>query len=1106
MYKATVRRQIKDWLSIVGQRKNQEWLILLVVRQDARASAAANFFQIKSNVLERIKTDFNTDKRDRCIQITWSQGTITATACAEMVSKMKEAIVVAFDAAVLQRTEEIRRSENQRQMPGWNFCTFFILKETLASTFVGMNLLEDAILTYAELEASFLQAQSSSLSGHISWFGKLINPDPLDDSLPLLDISKKPYRDLILHNSITIFDFRVYLLAKHCEALGMSGQITELARLASNFLSAFSQRLKSSKVSLPQFFIESWVFSSALNVVLESDKWITSINLDTVAISSASATKGQLLDLARIQLDKIGIHFGHLPNAIPFSMSLPNHKQDSEPGTPTTPTEPSEAKITSEILLESMSSQTAFDKLYTDITNRAIDLYVKGGRRKSALKLHGILAALHLERSRRKEAYQVYSSLPAHYIPHSWTSLATFMQIRRLDVHSKLEQPQNQEWADIVLSFFKGFVEDQMHVDLAVIGKENLREYTGNLLQLALKTISETEKGVVETDHPMLSITLQSEEADHPNDDDGSNITVVVRNALPCDIEVDTVRLSFNGPHSERLDFTIQNQVLIPGPTTLTLSTPNPTHGLFVLDSSEIILQKLKLRSTYQSDVKHARYPLYKQVSSLLRIPRDYGAVNVRIDEPKYVELGGIQTFLLTISSGRNNIVKGTIKLPDSNNVRFVMKDAQQIGGDPEIALECFEDHLQFSGMKPESHLQLQIPHTDHTTMDALKITTELQYWNSSQPSVARKANFVRSISTSLPLMIQAHDHFRGTSLISSYTISTSPGTYQHIRVSTVKLESVEDEQGGLTITGCRPNDRLLTITPSQSAHCLFRVQSQQPRIKRASLNLYIKFRLLREEVENLLGFHITTVLKRVNKPVYLAERIQNGLMRALENDSNWVDIYHATSQLLVDSKALPEGGSSQEPLSDVTGMVIESLRENKLTPKEDFWREVVIPVDLPFKNVVAAADIHIHSISDSHTYLYAGQPVSATISITSFCHWAGPIMRTSNEYRYAMKFGIQEMADDWLISGQKRGEFVAVDGSTHSVPITLIPLHHGELALPQVNLYPLPVSNSGNGGSSRSSSSKVLPSVEVYQKHGAERIVVLPTGGSTTFVVDLGE
>lgn len=36
--------------------------------------------------------------------------------------------MTAFDAAIIHREEEIRRSECQQQMPGWNFCTFFILK------------------------------------------------------------------------------------------------------------------------------------------------------------------------------------------------------------------------------------------------------------------------------------------------------------------------------------------------------------------------------------------------------------------------------------------------------------------------------------------------------------------------------------------------------------------------------------------------------------------------------------------------------------------------------------------------------------------------------------------------------------------------------------------------------------------------------------------------------------------------------------------------------------------------------------------------------------------------------------------------------------------
>ena len=45
-------------------------------------------------------------------------------------------------------------------------------------------------------------------------------------------------------------------------------------------------------------------------------------------------------------------------------------------------------------LLECLGNQTAFYDLYIKRTNHAIDAYVKAGRRKFAVKLHGSLAAL----------------------------------------------------------------------------------------------------------------------------------------------------------------------------------------------------------------------------------------------------------------------------------------------------------------------------------------------------------------------------------------------------------------------------------------------------------------------------------------------------------------------------------------------------------------------------------------------------------------------------------------------------------------------------------------------------------------------------------------
>ena len=71
-----------------------------------------------------------------------------------------------------------------------------------------MNLHEDALDTYNVLEALFFEVSKEK---NLSWFGTLISPAPKDDSLPLLSTSKKPYRDLILANTISIMSMHAHL-------------------------------------------------------------------------------------------------------------------------------------------------------------------------------------------------------------------------------------------------------------------------------------------------------------------------------------------------------------------------------------------------------------------------------------------------------------------------------------------------------------------------------------------------------------------------------------------------------------------------------------------------------------------------------------------------------------------------------------------------------------------------------------------------------------------------------------------------------------------------------------------------------------------------------
>jgi hypothetical protein len=81
----------------------------------------------------------------------------------------------------------------------------------------------------------------------LSWFGTLA-PDAsslaAETSLPLLSVDKKAYRDLILANTISVFDFRVYLLAQQCNLLGKMGQVVQVAKKVTTFLGAFGRRLR----------------------------------------------------------------------------------------------------------------------------------------------------------------------------------------------------------------------------------------------------------------------------------------------------------------------------------------------------------------------------------------------------------------------------------------------------------------------------------------------------------------------------------------------------------------------------------------------------------------------------------------------------------------------------------------------------------------------------------------------------------------------------------------------------------------------------------------------------------------------------------------------
>ncbi|XXG93779.1 hypothetical protein Hte_000028 [Hypoxylon texense] len=307
-YKSHVRQEIRDWIKSntppSGSKRNTaenhdafEWLIVhLVIPNTAAAtqprdsgsvseksSATSRWRPGSSTLLEKMKSDFNTSSKspaDRVAQIRIGVNDVpydslprvvpavpsgyteteqeTENSWTDLVSKFRSLILSSFDLRVSQYEDDIKEKDAQRSLPGWNFCTFFILKEGLARGFESVGLVEDALVGYDELSVGLdmivkdqastgsrsaanallsyteelkhiaLKARSAIAGAEYDDEDELVDlqsshaegaqPQDSYDDIPISS-TKKPYRDMIVANNVSVFDFRCYIFARQISLL-----------------------------------------------------------------------------------------------------------------------------------------------------------------------------------------------------------------------------------------------------------------------------------------------------------------------------------------------------------------------------------------------------------------------------------------------------------------------------------------------------------------------------------------------------------------------------------------------------------------------------------------------------------------------------------------------------------------------------------------------------------------------------------------------------------------------------------------------------------------------------------------------------------------------
>ncbi|RMZ77980.1 hypothetical protein DV738_g4137, partial [Chaetothyriales sp. CBS 135597] len=297
-YKESIRKDIKQWIKDNTLEKesksalrNQEyhdayeWMIVHVVMPNTPAAsqpksskhiypdAAESTDSLNSKskwtgkspstIYDRLRADFSSSKssvlRVSQVRITEPGRLAGPLSAAELedqwtdfISNLKEVILRAFSTRVEQYEADIRERESQRSLPGWNFCTFFLLKEGLAHEFESVGLHDDAVGVYNEIELDLdaVVKHGSPSNDFESSAGLLpFSPDlkaklrqALDESsgdhqepngseteitLPELlasnprtqpfELRRRHYQELILTNQVSSLDLRIYIFTRRLE-------------------------------------------------------------------------------------------------------------------------------------------------------------------------------------------------------------------------------------------------------------------------------------------------------------------------------------------------------------------------------------------------------------------------------------------------------------------------------------------------------------------------------------------------------------------------------------------------------------------------------------------------------------------------------------------------------------------------------------------------------------------------------------------------------------------------------------------------------------------------------------------------------------------------
>lgn len=1022
-YRTTVRNGLREWFakSIESVRDPTEWLIIHYVPSGGKAASGNRF---KYGVFDKIKADFNaSSKTNRVIQIKhdYASEAEKNEAWKDLISHVKEAMFSSFSTRVDVYQDEINKLESERHVLGWNFSKFFVMKEGLALAFEQMNLFEDALLLYDELEASYDQRTENR---SVSMFSS-IGFDTLSEPLLVLQ-QKNEYRHAILSNKITLFDFLCYLFGRQSHLLLCIAKMSTPMSIASTKVGELFLRLRSflgETTSILEHYhksvqsISEWSYNICEEFI-NATSWA---NVDI--IREVAEGRGELILIKRESLETIAKAKGWLIKGALSEIPLDTENDDDEP-----------YEVKNKNMKEYLANSETFYSYYRLLTKEALEEFQVADRVRIHNRLTAQLALLEYQLGDYETAMKYLESIPNLYNRQGWDLISTSLLA-------------------VYIECLKHF---NLQEDTLINSLELLSRYTF-LSPNDIKSVISTVQTLA--DNVSCSANFDSfftAEVDTTivtaSGSDTYQIKIKIENPLKNEMNFDSASLTMRNVNdsSDVLTFEVKKGKLIvlnPGYTTLTFENRKFELAKFKVTALFFTRGRLTFTKKYMDEtpILLALYPTDKNLHASFKIPPQVHLSDRRIG--------------LLIESGNNQIDSGQIIFkgvtPGLKMMSLKAKSEPIDGNEAKMSvLEGRPPIISLTNLNANKQLMITIPFVVDFDVANIRLKATIDYTTN-----AGNFQYVLddTIDISLALSVNVQDFYKANRLFSKFTVSCNREN-EPVRIIGTELKSSDTFE----ISSPSGSSKTSISYPDGPVSFVFCIKKKQMLpIANNKVPLTIKYRLVKSEYLARLEKAVNAALENTkfdqyaflvkgsleNLPLDLISYLQSN--RILLSKESWYTLRTAKAFSIL-------GHLQREELIEHLGEhVSQYLVNNSISEEETdlanifkpITHELVIPVFVPQVHIVHNLEL----VLPDKGYFSVGKSIEAILRISTVQGWAPAgeedIINNTTRFVYDLQAG-----ENWAYSGKKRS-FFQVSDEMQQFKVTLIPLRAGKLVFPQVEI-----------------------------------------------------